>query len=157
MTVEPERHAADLPVPPDEALDAVREAAEIWGATWHRLGRAGRLELPVSAGLRYGMLAVDVASRPEENGATIELQVEDSGYRVHLPSLSVIVVGAVGAITMILAPLVPGLFALVPVGFIVMLCAWFLVLSRLQHRGPREFLDLVRDVALEQGSGAEGT
>lgn len=144
-----ERHVCEVTGSADVALEAVGEAAEIWGGKWNRLGLAGRLELPVSAGLRYGMLAAEVAAHARDTQTQLELTVEEAAYRVHLPALSVIVFGAVGAITMILAPLFPGLLALVPVGFIIMICCWFLVLSRLEHKGPREFLSLVGEVASE--------
>ncbi|MEM9406409.1 MAG: hypothetical protein AAGA81_10265 [Acidobacteriota bacterium] len=144
-----ERHVCAVPGTVDEALGAVGEAADLWGGSWSRLGMAGRLELPVSAGLRYGMLAGEVAASPGDATTDLELTVEEAAYRVHLPALSVIVFGAIGAVTMILAPLFPGLFALVPVGFIIMICSWFLVLSRLQHKGPREFVALVEEIARE--------
>lgn len=137
----------EIPHDPETSLDAVREAAEIWGAEWRRLGRAGSLELPVSAGLRYGLVSAELTCQESANGSTLKLDLEEAAYRINMPALSVIVVGAAGAGAMILAPLVPKLLTLVPVGLIVMVCAWFLVLSRLQHRGPREFLELVREVA----------
>ncbi len=143
------RHTLELSGPRDEALDAVREAADEWGATWRRSGTAGRIELPVSAGLRYGMLAGEITSQEQGDTTALELAVEEEAYQVHMPALFVIVVGAAGAFAMIFAPLVPGLLTLVPVGLIFMICAWFLVLSRLQHKGPREFFKLVEDIAGE--------
>ena len=142
-----ESHSALVPHPAETALDAVQEAAEVWGAGWRRLGRAGQLELPVSAGLRYGMLAGELSCSDQGSNSTLEFKVEQSAYRVHLPALSVIAVGATGALVMSISPLFPDLLALVPVGLIVMLCSWFLVLSRLEHRGPAEFLELVREIA----------
>ena len=89
-----EGHSVELAFDPDHALDAVRDAAEEWGANWHRMGRAGRLQLPVSAGLRYGMLGGEVTGRPTEGGTILEFNVEESEYRVHLPALSVLAAGA---------------------------------------------------------------
>jgi len=142
-----ESHSLEVPHPAETALDAVQDAAEVWGAEWHRLGRAGQLELPVSAGLRYGMLAGELSCSDQGQTSTLTFAVEQSAYRVHLPALSVIAVGATGAVVMSISPQFPRLIALVPVGFIVMLCSWFLVLSRLEHRGPSEFLELVREIA----------
>ena len=50
-------------------------------------------------------------------------------------------------------PFFPGLLPLAPLGAIVALSGWFLVVSRLTTSTPDDFLRLVADVAAGDGDG----
>lgn len=126
------------------ALAAVERAAEEWGASWQQGVAGGRIELPVSAGLRHGRVTgrVDVSSG--HGGETeVAFRPERSDYRVWTPAVVVLVIAVAGAATTVLWPFYPRLLPVAPFGAILALGAWFLVVTRLQNRGAEEFLELV--------------
>jgi hypothetical protein len=140
------RHEAQ----PDELTDAVAEAADAWGGGFQRHGQGGDLVLPVQAGLRHGRLEGRVEVRPDETGSRLTLTVERIDYRVHRPAMIILLLGAAAGLVLVLWPFVPGLEGLLPIALILVVGAWFLVVSRLQNRGAEEFLATVESFA---GSG----
>lgn len=154
MVIEqPERHAVRVPVEADRAVKAVGEAAEDWTAAWDPGISGGRLELPVSAGLRHGRLTgrVDVTSAGAGHSEVL-LRPERTEYRLWLPAVAVLVIAAAGGALTVLWPFYPELLPLAPFGAVFALVGWFLVISRLQNRGPQEFLELVALHAGEAGA-----
>lgn len=144
-----------MAVEPDRALKAVRDAADDWTAAWEPGIAGGRVELPVSAGLRHGRLTgrVDVASAGAGH-TDVVLHPERTEYRLWLPAVAVLLIAAAGGALTVLWPFYPELLPLAPFGAVFALVGWFLVISRLQNRGPQEFLELV---ALHAGGTGEGT
>lgn len=130
---------------PKEALEAVAEAAEDWGASWEAGIAGGRLELPVSAGLRHGRLTarVDVSSAGAGAGSEVVLRPERTDYHLWTPAVVVLLVAVAGAALTVLWPFFPELLPIAPFGAILALSAWFLIITRLQNRGAEEFLALV--------------
>ncbi len=141
-------HHVELDCEPEAAYARVAREAESWGGEWHRDGAGGRLQLPVVAGLRYGWVAgrLWVESR-DAAGSRLVFRVEESGYRVQTASAVVLVIAALGALTFIVAPFVPVLWPLVPLGFMLALGAWLFIVSHLRNSGPEEFLEAVARVA----------
>ncbi len=155
MTAEGD-HGLDLPVPAERGLEAVAEAAELWGASWRRLGTGGRLALPVTAGIRRGVLEGEVSIRQTESGCRLRYRVESSEYAVHRASAAVLLFGALGGLLVIVAPLYPGhLLELLPAAVLLMLVAWFLVAARLRSRGVDDFFGLVGELADAEDSDGE--
>jgi hypothetical protein len=141
---EREVHAVELSGSETAAIwSAITEAAETWGAEWEPDASGGALELPVAAGLRLGLLRGRLSTSPGPSGTRLLFEVNDSEYRVHTAAVVVLALGAAGGAGMVILPFVPSLLPLLPAAFILPLLAWFLVLSRLKNRGPREFLELV--------------
>ena len=154
--IDPSEHpTVRVAVDPDRALKAVGEAAEDWTAAWEPGISGGRLELPVSAGLRHGRLTgrVDVASAGGGHSDVV-LRPEHSDYRLWLPAIAVLLIAAGGGALTVLWPFYPELLPLAPFGAVFALVGWFLVISRLQNRGPQEFLELVALHAGGTGNGA---
>ena len=145
---EPPR-SIELPVPVDAALRAVEDAAEIWGAEWRRDGTGGRLGLPVTAGIRLGLVEGEVRGEGYGVGSRLSFEVERTEYRLHVAALVVLLLGAVGALFTVIAPLVPPLLELLPIGGLLALLAWFLVVARIRNRNPADFFALVQKVAQE--------
>ena len=130
---------------------AAREAVEAWGGSRDEEGDHDRIRLPVQAGLRNGVAAGTLRVREETGGVRVELELEPVAWRVHAPAVALLAAAAVAGIAVVLWPWFPALGAFVPLGLLVGLGAWFLVVSRLQNRGPEELL-----VTIEGGMGAEG-
>jgi hypothetical protein len=143
--------AARVALSEEETLDAIERAAELWGASWHRDGPGGRLELPVVAGLRRGTvtarLATDSDRDQEGPGTLVSARVEASEYRLQTAAVAILSVGGFGALALALWPLYPPLLALAPLALIFTVVAWLAVASRLQNSGIEEFLELVQTAA----------
>lgn len=150
---EPPR-SIELPVPVDAALQAVEDAAEVWGAEWHRDGTGGSLVLPVTAGIRLGMIEGAVRGERQGDRSKLHFEVARTQYRVHVAALVVLLLGAAGALLTVVAPLVPPLLELLPIGGLLALLAWFLVVARFRSRNTADFFALVEQVAEENRRGA---
>ncbi|HVS14971.1 MAG TPA: hypothetical protein VMV46_13665 [Thermoanaerobaculia bacterium] len=153
------RLSVDLPLPVDEALSLAGELAGLWGGELRCEGRGGRLQLPVAAGVRHGVVEAWVdALRLGADGSRLELRLEREAYRVHVSALVVLLIGALGAVFLLVAPLVVGRESvrLLPPAFIVMLAAWFLVASRVRHRSPADFLESLGELARAESGDAQG-
>jgi hypothetical protein len=139
----------DLAIPVDEALAALAAAADIWGADWERRGGGGRLAVPVTAGIRQGLVEGSVAAERLGDGTRLRFDVERAVYRIHFAALMVLLVGAAGALLTVLVPLLPSLLELLPVAGLLMLLSWFLVLARIRNRNSVDFFELIAKVAAE--------
>jgi hypothetical protein len=152
MTTEREILEIQLTAPPDAAAQAVERAVESWDADfegWEN-GRRGQLYLPVSAGLRHGMVRGEIAVEPRDRGARVVFRPEEARYQLHSTAVGVLVISAVGALLLLLWPFLPqeaALARVAPLGAVLALGGWFLVVSRLTTRDARDFLDLVATLA----------
>jgi len=143
----------------DRALDAVSETAEAWGAAWDRDGRGGTLLLPVTAGIRRGWVRGRLAAGPAGTGRAtrLALAVEESDYHLHTAAVVILLLSAAGALLTVVWPFVPELLPIAPLGAILALGGWFLVVSRLQNAGPEDFLEAVAEaVKAPKSAAAEG-
>jgi hypothetical protein len=136
-----EPHAIDLDMPPEQALSALRQTVEDWGAQLSDEG--SRLHLPVVAGIRRGLLSGPVEVQPAEGGSRLVFRPEQSVYYVQTPSVMILLLSVAGAILTVLWPFYPQLMPVAPFGAIMALGGWFLVVSRLRTSGPDEFLTAV--------------
>jgi len=161
--------------PPAEVWAAVRRAADAWGAEWqpgslHRAG-IGRLRLPVTAGIRFGVLDGELRVAPDPGASSessedlcseVTYRPESSLYFVNTKILVILVIAALGGLLVVIWPFFPqhrALAQVAPLGAVLALVGWFLVISRLENRGPREFLELVAletESAAASGSAEEG-
>ena len=144
----------ELDAPPAEVLAAVSAMAEDWGAEWTARGAGGSLYLPVVAGLRKGLYSGRLEARAAAGGGTLlTARGETAHWRVQRAAAAVLVMGALGALPVILWPLSPDFLALAPVGLVLMFLAWFMIVSRLRSAGAVEFLEAVRE-ALDPDAGS---
>lgn len=143
--------AVDTTVDAEATLVALDRAAESWGAGWERAGLGGRLELPVTAGVRRGVLTCRVEARPAGAGTRLTLTVEAEDYRLNRAAVAILAFGAAGAIAATLWPFFPQLLSVAPLAVVLALCAWFLVAARVRTTTAAEFLELVVE---ECGRGA---
>jgi membrane protein implicated in regulation of membrane protease activity len=92
-----------------------------------------------------GALTVESAG----GGSVLRFTVEESHQSVNRPAFVILLLGALGAGTVVLWPLYPPLLSFAPVGVVLALAAWLLVASRLRTSGPEDFLKLVAAIGQE--------
>jgi hypothetical protein len=133
-------HAIDLPCAPAVALRAVADAAEEWGAEFEPRGAGGQLRLPVVAGLRRGLLSGPVTVAAAGQGSRVIFRPAAQDYWLETSAVAVLVMAGAGALLTVAWPLFPGLLPGAPLGAVLALSGWFLVITRLRGKGPVEFL-----------------
>jgi hypothetical protein len=160
----PVEHAVDLPHAPAAALRALGAAAEEWGADFAPTvmggagGPGGELRLPVVAGLRRGLLSgpVAVTAAPAGRGSRLVFRPVAQDYYLETTAIALLSMAAAGALLTVAWPLFPQLLPVAPLGAVLAVGGWFLVLSRLRGQGPEEFLASVAGHA-GAATGAPGS
>ncbi|MEM9558296.1 MAG: hypothetical protein AAGC60_28840 [Acidobacteriota bacterium] len=162
---------ARLQAAPAEALGELEETVVAWGGEFQdQPAQPGTtpsalIQLPVRAGIRYGWVAGAVRAIPDGHGAAdhgtdadhakngftrLEFTVDDEEYRVDKAAFGVLLLAAAGALVTLVAPLVPHLVSLVPVGILLAVGAWFFIIARLRNSGPEELFDLLDEMGDEE-------
>lgn len=131
---------------PESVLRAVEDATEIWGAAWQPENQGGRLSLPVVQGLRQGVLTGSLHTVPSERGTSVRLEIEESHFAINKSAAGVLLLGGLGGLTLVLWPLSPKILQLAPIGAVLAIVAWLLVVSRLRYSDAGDFLDLVAEL-----------
>ncbi len=132
--------------------DAAREAIEAWGGDWTEEGDQDRVRIPVQAGLRHALAVGRLRVEPGDTSSRLELELEPISWRVHRPAVAVLVPATLAGVAVVFWPFFPSLGAFVPLGLLIGLGAWFLVVSRVQNRGPEELLATIEAI-LGEGRG----
>jgi len=161
VPLSPVEHAIDLPHAPAAALRALGAAAEEWGADFAPAvtgGPGGELRLPVVAGLRRGLLSgpVAVTPAPAGRGSRLVFRPVAQDYYLETTAIALLSIAAAGALLTVAWPLFPQLLPVAPLGAVLAVGGWFLVLSRLRGQGPEEFLASVAGHAGAE-TGAPGS
>ena len=136
-------HALTLEQRPDAALAALRRAAEDWGAELRKEETGLWLYLPVIHGLRRGLIAGPVQVEPAGDGSRVVFRPAESDLALQAAPVIVLLLAVAGAALAMLWPFFPRLLPVSPLGAILALGGWFLVLSRLRTSGAEEFLGMV--------------
>lgn len=142
-------HTELLPQSPAVVLEAIRQAAEMWGAGWRPGSTGGRLQLPIVQGLRHGIVTGDLSVELDGSGTRLRFEIEEVFYAVNRSALAVLVLGALGGLSVVLWPLSPKILQLAPIGAVLALVAWLLVISRIRNSDADDFLALVADLAAQ--------
>jgi|HubBroStandDraft_3_1064219.scaffolds.fasta_scaffold24125_2 hypothetical protein len=147
----------ELDLSPRQALAVAQRAAREWGGELEPAagaGGGGRLWLPVVAGLRRGTVAgrLEVEEAPG-GGSLLRFTPEQSDYHLHAPAVAVLLLAALGGLLTIAWPLYPRLLPVAPLGAVLALGGWFLVVSKLRNSGPEEFLGTVANLAAREPGG----
>jgi len=140
-------HQRQLSQPPSTVLEAVDEAAQMWGAEWQPTDQGGQLRLPVVQGLRRGIVQGTLNAAPEETGTSLRLDVETASYAINRSALAILILGGMGGLTIVFWPLSPTILQLAPIGAVLALVAWLMVVSKLRNSDPEDFFDLVADLS----------
>ena len=140
-------HQRQLSKPAAAVLDLVGDAAEMWGAEWQPANQGGQLRLPVVQGLRHGVVEGTVTVEPTEDGVSLLFEVDKSTYRVNKSAFAILLLGGLGGVTLILWPVSTTFLQLAPLGAVLALVAWLMVVSRLRNSDPEDFFDLIADLS----------
>ncbi len=135
----------DLPeLDPAAARSLVEEVVR----DWRGLLDGDALRIPSQSGLRRGVVAATlVIDRLGAHGSRVTLEPTEEWLTVHLPSVIILLIGALGGIGMVFWPFFPRLTPVMPVAFLTTLGAWFLVASRLGQVGLAELAEAIRRAA----------
>lgn len=134
-----------------DALEKLAVAADSWGGSWQLTSSSeqqaeGILALPVLAGLRRGWVEGTVtlqAIGSQSDSCRLSFEVTDSSYWLERFSVAMLCLGAAGALTTVVGPLIPALWPFLPIGVLLALAAWLFIVARLKNSGPEEFFDLL--------------
>ena len=130
--------------------------AEAWGAQWRPEGTGGgHLTLPVRAGVRRGMVAGTVSAHEDRGGSRLQFNVEETFYRVQYAAFFLLTLGAFGGLTTVVAPFKPAILPIVPIGLMLAVASWFLIVARLTNSGAEEFFGELATVEVEDGAKTE--
>ncbi|MCG8462262.1 MAG: hypothetical protein MI919_38755 [Holophagales bacterium] len=149
--IEEREHGVVLDEHPAAALNLLAGTAEKWGALWQKEdGHRGRLGLPVSAGIRQGWVAGPVKAEAldgKKGRCRLSFTEEVGEYQVDRAAVMVLSIAGFAGVATLLAPFFPRLWPFVPLGFVLGLAAWLMVVARLRNSGPEDFLQAVADEA----------
>lgn len=136
----------EIDADPAEVLKRVKRHAEMWGGAWDGHDRrSGKLGLPVSAGLRRGWVEGDVTVEPKGGGCVLQYKEDHSAYRLDRASVMILVAAALGCLVTLFAMFIPALLPVLPVGILLGIGAYLVVIARLRNSGPEEFLEAVAE------------
>jgi len=119
----------------------------MWGAGWQPKDQGGQLRLPVVQGLRQGVVQGTLTAEPEAAGTSLRFDIEETSYRTNMSALAILILGGVGGLTVVFWPLSPTILRLAPLGAVLALIAWLMVVSKLRNSDPEDFFDLVADLS----------
>jgi hypothetical protein len=139
-------HRLHLPTSPETALAAIQEAAGLWGADWQPSGLGGSLTLPVVQGLRRGFLQASLKLIAEDEGCSLELSIDHTELTLNRSAVAILVLGGLGGLSLVFWPLSPMILGLAPIGAVLAVVAWLMVVSRLRNSGVDDFLALVSEL-----------
>lgn len=132
---------------PSRILKRVARHADMWGGAWEAFDKtSGKLGLPVSAGLRRGWVEGDVRIEADPKGGSVLTFEEDhAAYRVDRASVMILVAAALGCLVTLVAMFLPKLLPLLPIGILLAIGAYLVVIARLRNSGPEEFFEAVAE------------
>lgn len=142
-----EDFSAEIGRAPFWVFEKMVELAERWGGSFDP--KKGRLELPVTAGLRHGRVVAEVEALARHDGAKLRLKVIESRYRVDRGSTFALAIAAVAAIASLVLPFFPHFWPLLPPALMIAVAGWLFIVARLRTSGVEDFLAELRDLAGE--------
>lgn len=148
--------AVELAVSPELARQAVSGAAEAWGADWRPGINGGSLHLPIAAGIRRGSVQGELRIEAAGAGSRVRFLPGEATYHLQTGAVAILVMAAAGGVMTTIWPFFPDLLPLAPLGALIALSGWFLVISRLTTSTPEDFLRLVHELSREEAGEETG-
>ena len=110
----------------------------------------------MQAGLRHGVLELAVTTVGAGGGTEVTFTEEAAAWRVHRPAAGLLFVALLGSLACVLWPFFPALVPLAPMGLVLGVGAWLVVLSRLRNQGMAELIEDVEGRLAEVAPGERG-
>ncbi len=148
MPAPPGACAIELPCSVQDAMRAADQAAEEWGATIQRGNGETVLTLPVVAGMRRGLLQGPLRITAEGPLARVTFAPAAEDYHLETPAVAVLLLAGAGGLLAVGWPLFPRLLLPVaPLGAVLAISGWLLVLSRRRGKSPQDFFARLQAIA----------
>ena len=142
------KHSIEVVGKPKAVLARVAAEADQWGGAWDGLGESsGKLGLPVSAGLQRGWVEGNVQVESKGEKSLLTFEEDHSAYQIDRGSVMILVAAAVGCLVVLLSMFVSVLLPLLPIGSLLAIGAYLVVIARLRNSGPEEFFEAVSEEA----------
>jgi hypothetical protein len=138
-------HVAELGRAPLWVFSRLARLAEAWGGSFDE--KKGRLELPVLAGLRHGLVIAEVEALAQRDGTKLRLKILESHYQLDRGGTFALLIAAPAALAALVLPFFPRFWPLLPPALVLTLAAWFFVVARLRTSGIEDFLGELRKAA----------
>lgn len=146
-TKEERVHVTEIGRAPLWVFGRMGELAEAWGGSFDV--KTGRLELPVSAGLRHGLVVAEVEALAQRDGSKVRLKQVASQYRLDRGSTFALAVAAMAALAALVLPFFPRFWPLLPPALVLTLAAWLFIVARLRTSSVEDFLGELNKAAAE--------
>ena len=117
----------------------LEELAENWGGSFE--AKKGRLELPVQAGLRSGVVIAEVEALVSREGSKLRIKILEEHYLLDRVATGSLGIAAVAAIATLVLPFFPRAWVLLPPALVIAIASWLFIVARLKSRGLEDFLD----------------
>lgn len=133
----------------EKVLAACATAVEDRGGEWTARENGGELRLPLHAGLRRGIANARATVARSGGGSELSIEVDETNWWLDRSAVVLLVTAAIAAVGLVLWPFFPALAKLAPLGLILGASVWLVILARLRHAGPVEFLAHVEEALKE--------
>lgn len=139
-------HRRELEAGVEETWAAIGAAAEQWGAELEREEGTATLSLPVAAGLRHGLASARIEVDGTRARSTLTLSLVEAHYRLHKTGFAMLSLSGAGALITVICPFFPALLPFLPVGILLAVSGWLLVVARLRMSGLDDFVTSVETI-----------
>lgn len=125
----------------------LEELAENWGGSFE--AKKGRLELPLQAGLRSGVVLAEVEALVSREGSKLRIKILEEHYLLDRVATGSLGIAAVAAIATLVLPFFPRAWVLLPPALVIAIASWLFIVARLKSRGLEDFLEELAKAATE--------
>ena len=140
-----EVYSTEVERAPFWVFEKLAPLADRWGGSFD--AKTGRLELPVLAGLRHGVLIGEVEALAHQGGAKVRLRVSSCHYALDRGSTFSLSLAAVAAFAALVLPFFRQLWPLLPPALAIAIAAWLFIIARLRTSSAEDFLADLRQQA----------
>lgn len=148
-------HVAEIGRAPLWVFAQLARQAEAWGGSFDE--KKGRLELPVLAGLRHGLVIAEVEALAQRGGSKVRLKILESHYQLDRGGTFALAIAAPAAVAALALPFFPRFWPLLPPALVLTLAAWLFIVARLRTSSVEDFLGELAKAAADPAAVAEET
>lgn len=131
-------HTLEIGRAPLWVFEHIEDQAEAWGGRFDI--KAGKLELPVHAGLRQGFVVAEVEALANREGSKVRVKVLESDTYLDRVATFSLMIGALASFATLSVPFFPRLWNLLPPSLLIALASWLFIVARLRSSSLEDFL-----------------